>query len=199
MGYIYIMKNPAFPQFVKIGYADDPERRRKELSGAVPISYELVATYKTTERLKDKTLHRLIDELDGNLRYDPSKEFYAVGPDMAIRWLQAIAEISGTTDRLDIYNNDSDEDVGKKSVGRRRPPIDYIKCGIPIGAEFNYINDKSITVKVLDGRHVEYNGIKTSISAVAKELLGTQYRVNGVLYFTYNGKPVSDYYEMMFK
>lgn len=46
MGYIYIMQNPAFPKFVKIGYADDVERRRKELSGTVvPTEYEIVATY----------------------------------------------------------------------------------------------------------------------------------------------------------
>ena len=27
IGYIYILTNPSFPQYVKIGYADDVEKR----------------------------------------------------------------------------------------------------------------------------------------------------------------------------
>lgn len=199
MGYIYIMQNPAFPKFVKIGYADDVERRRKELSGtAVPIEYEIVATYQTKERLKDKTFHKLIDELDGDLRYDPKKEFYAVEPERAVSWLKAIAEISGTQDMLEIYDNDEDEEVEKENPKKRRPPINYLQCGIPEGAEFKYVKDPNITVKVLDGRHIEYNGKKTSISAVANELLGGV-KVDGTYYFTYKDILVCNYYENMFK
>ena len=31
-GYIYILTNPSFPEYVKIGYASDLERRLRELN-----------------------------------------------------------------------------------------------------------------------------------------------------------------------
>ncbi len=41
-GYIYIMTNPALTDMVKIGYATDVEKRRKQLSTtALPYEYEI--------------------------------------------------------------------------------------------------------------------------------------------------------------
>ena len=31
-GYIYILTNPSFPDWVKIGYADDPQKRLNQLN-----------------------------------------------------------------------------------------------------------------------------------------------------------------------
>ena len=41
MGYIYIMTNPSFKEFVKIGYAADVKQRLDELnrSSAVPFAF----------------------------------------------------------------------------------------------------------------------------------------------------------------
>ena len=40
-GVIYILTNPSFPEYIKIGYADDVELRVKQLnnSEAVPFSF----------------------------------------------------------------------------------------------------------------------------------------------------------------
>ena len=44
-GYIYIMTNPALVNMVKIGYAQNVEERRKQLSTtALPYEYEVYAT-----------------------------------------------------------------------------------------------------------------------------------------------------------
>ena len=44
-GYIYVFTNPALNGMVKIGFASDVERRRKELSTtALPYDYEVYAT-----------------------------------------------------------------------------------------------------------------------------------------------------------
>ena len=47
MGYIYIMTNPSFPEYVKIGYAKDVKQRLDELnrSSAVPFAFRIYATY----------------------------------------------------------------------------------------------------------------------------------------------------------
>lgn len=42
-GVIYILTNPSFPEYVKIGYADDAKRRLKELnrSECTPFAFRL--------------------------------------------------------------------------------------------------------------------------------------------------------------
>lgn len=46
-GYIYIMTNPSFEEYVKIGYAKDVKQRLDELnhSSAVPFAFRVYATY----------------------------------------------------------------------------------------------------------------------------------------------------------
>lgn len=45
-GVIYILTNPSFPQYVKIGYADDLQKRLRQLnrSAALPYAFRAYAT-----------------------------------------------------------------------------------------------------------------------------------------------------------
>lgn len=69
-GVIYILTNPSFPQYVKIGYADNVESRLKQLNNSecIPFAFRIFATYEVEERLTDLKLHALIDQLNPNLR-----------------------------------------------------------------------------------------------------------------------------------
>ena len=46
-GVIYILTNPSFPDYVKIGYADDINKRLKQLnrSECIPFAFRVYATY----------------------------------------------------------------------------------------------------------------------------------------------------------
>ena len=78
-GYIYIMVNPALQNMVKIGYAADVEARRKQLSTtALPYDYEVYATYATSGQLEDKKLHKMIDQLNPDLRVSKNREFFVM-------------------------------------------------------------------------------------------------------------------------
>ena len=86
-GVIYILTNPSFPQFVKIGYADDVEERLNQLnrSECIPYAFRLYAYYRVSSRLTDMKLHTLIDNLNPNLRSveefngkTRKREFYAM-------------------------------------------------------------------------------------------------------------------------
>ena len=70
MGYIYILTNPSFPQYVKIGYAADVKQRLDELnrSSAVPFAFRIYVTYEVDSALSDKKLHSILDKLDSELR-----------------------------------------------------------------------------------------------------------------------------------
>ena len=108
-GVIYILTNPSFREYVKIGYATDIEKRLKTLnrSETIPFAFRVYATYDVDTELADKELHRLIDMLNPDLRtietFDGktrTKEFYAMKPEEAYRLLESIAKISGTSHRL---------------------------------------------------------------------------------------------------
>jgi len=152
-GYIYIMTNPALHDMVKIGYTTDVELRRKQLSTtALPYPYEVYETYETTTKLEDKTLHKLIDNLNPDLRVSKNREFFIMSPEDAYELLEAIAIISNTKDKLKKINKEENKEVETK----RRSPVNFAKCGIPVGAELVYIEDENIRVIVESERKVIY-------------------------------------------
>lgn len=108
-GVIYILTNPSFPDYVKIGYADDVNKRLKELnrSECIPFAFRLYAYYEVPQRLTDKKLHELIDMINPDLRaieeFDGkrrTREFYNMTSEKAYKILQAIAQINGLVDNL---------------------------------------------------------------------------------------------------
>ena len=68
-GVIYILTNPSFPEYVKIGGADNIQRRLKQLnqSECIPFAFRVYATYEVSSRLSDLKLHSIIDRLNPNL------------------------------------------------------------------------------------------------------------------------------------
>lgn len=60
-GVIYILTTTLFQDYVKIGYADDVDKRLKELnrSECIPFAFRLCAYYKVPRRLTDIKLHQI--------------------------------------------------------------------------------------------------------------------------------------------
>ena len=69
-GVIYILTNPSFPEYVKIGYADDMKQRLAQLnrSECTPFAFRVYATYEVPTRLTDMKIHAMIDKLNPSLR-----------------------------------------------------------------------------------------------------------------------------------
>lgn len=69
-GVIYILTNPSFPEYVKIGYAKDLEKRMNQLnrSETIPFAFRAYAVYEVESNLTDLVLHDLIDKLNPDLR-----------------------------------------------------------------------------------------------------------------------------------
>ncbi len=185
-GYIYIMTNKALNGMVKIGFASDVEQRRKQLSTtALPYEYEVYAAYETSGSLEDKKLHKMIDNLNPDLRVSSNREFFIMSPEDAYELLEAIAVISGTSAKLKKVK----VTATKKQIARR-PPINFAKCCIPVGAKLVFNEDPTVVATVVDERKVEYNGEITSLSTIAKRILGGSQQ--GSYHFTYQGKRVCE-------
>ena len=156
---------------VKIGYSKDVEKRRKELSTtALPFEYEIYATYETSGKLEDKLLHKLIDNLNPDLRVTKNREFFVLSTTDAYELLEAIATISGTQDKLQKAKGTITQPIQKT----KKPAINFAKCGIPVGAELVFIEDNSVKVIVESDKKVTFNNEITSLSAVAGKLKGVK-------------------------
>ncbi len=111
-GYIYVLTNESFHRdnWIKIGYAEDVEKRVKELSGtSVPLPYEIYCTYEIPRiqgvKDPDKLLHDLITKLNPSLRISPNREFFEMLPTDAYDMLSAIARMHDRADKLRLNDN----------------------------------------------------------------------------------------------
>ena len=210
-GEIYILVNPAFPNLVKIGYADNTEKRMRILnrSSGIPDPFHCYATYKVKKRLEDLKLHSLIDVLDPSLRHTKNREFYEMSKEKAYGILSAIAQINGDEDLLKInpYDDDffDDDDVkwanesGENGRKLPRGRLTFEMLGIPVGSTLTFKEDESVTVKTADTKNkVMFDGKIYPISKATKEIkekLGTANKsgaYQGGIYFKYNGELLTD-------
>lgn len=207
-GVIYVLTNPSFPEYVKIGYADDIDKRLKQLnrSECIPFAFRVYATYEVSSRLSDLKIHSIIDKLNPNLRSVESfngkqrvREFYAMSPEDAYSILEAIAEIHGCGNKLKIVAPSKEDETAEKTAqeidtesSERASNFSFSKCNIPVGATIEYYDNENITAKVVDDRHVEYNGETMSLTALAKLLSGKKYAIAGPKFFKYKGEWLND-------
>ncbi len=207
-GVIYILTNPSFPNYIKIGYASNLEARLKQLnrSECIPFAFRVYAIYEVGQPLQDKALHDIIDRLNPDLRaidtFDGktrTKEFYAMEPEEAYALLENIAMISGTTDKLhrmtpeghEILDEETAEEI-QAEMTERRAPFSFCKCGIPIGSKIELLNHPEFKAIVLDDRHIEYQGETYSLTSLAMKLLKVDHALQGPTYWTYHGKVLND-------
>lgn len=150
-GVIYILTNPSFPDYVKLGYADNVERRLVELnrSECIPFAFRIYATYEVPKRLTDLSLHNLIDKLNPTLRAIDTfngkprkKEFYAMSKEDAYSLLEAIAEIHDCTDKLKLYPVSEDDKAAEDTAELVEVEISGKKKSKPISLA-EYLNNKN--------------------------------------------------------
>ena len=207
VGSIYILTNPAIPNYVKIGYSDDVLERVKVLnsSDGMPFSFRVYATYDVPVRLADKKLHAIIDQLNPELRAvevkdgkTRTREFYAMSPEAAYSLLRAIAELHGFEDRLKLWEQSEEDkkneasDAKSENAKKRMEAFRFSLCDIPIGATILYRNDHEKAATVVDDRHVCYEGKEYSLSSLALLLTDKEGTLQGPLYFTYEGEVLAD-------
>ena len=188
IGAIYILKNPSFPDYIKIGYADDVYSRLKTLNdkSAVPFAFRLYAYYKVNHRLEDKTVHDIIDKLNPSLRAkdnidgkERKREFFEMSAEDAYDLLHCIAKINGLEDNLVLVEptakemEDEDEATTKRK-STQLPKMDWlIDHGIiNIGDEVYLINHPEEIAIIEDSRNVRYRNQVMSFNQFGCELTG---------------------------
>lgn len=118
-GYIYLLTNPLFPQYTKIGYTKDLKQRLKAIqSTIVPVRYKLYATYKISvdTHSPDFFIHQLIDRINPKIRFHGNykgnvyvNEFFKMKAEEVFNVLLCIAKLNNSEENLTLYEqNDCD-------------------------------------------------------------------------------------------
>ena len=195
-GIVYVLTNPAMPGIVKIGKTTrEVGARLDELySTGVPLPFECAyAARVSDESGVEQAFHRAF----GPYRVNPKREFFDIEPEQAIALLELMA-VEDVTPALQEEAGKVDVDA-KASADRlkkkRRPSINYLEMGVPIGSVLIY-QDGTTQCRVVDGRRVEFNGESFALSALTAELMGFPGRpTRRTSYWTYQGRLLSDLYE----
>ena len=196
-GIVYVLTNPAMPGIVKIGKTTrGMGARLNELySTGVPLPFECAYAARVDDESK---VERAFHQAFGPYRINSRREFFDIEPEQAIALLELMA-LEDMTPAMQEEANQVDVEAksGAEKLKRsRRPPINYLEVGIPVGSTLLYTGDGQTTCTVVDGRKVEYQGEVMSISKLTADLRNMPGRaINGVLYWSFNGRLLSDIYE----
>lgn len=86
-----------------------------------------------------------------------------------------------------------ERDAGAAYARKKRPRLNFIEMGIPIGSEL-VSTQNGETVTVFSGTSVLFRGEETSLTNATRIILDNDYQVAPGPYWTYNGKRVRDIY-----
>lgn len=198
-GIVYVLTNPAMPGMVKIGKTSrGMDARLNELySTGVPLPFECAYAARVVD---ESTVERAFHLAFGPYRVNQKREFFTIKPEQAIALLR-LMEIEDVTPCIQREADSVDADA-KSSAERlkrsRRPVMNYLEMGLPIGATLVY-QDGTTTCTVVDGRHVNFNGEQSFLSAITAQLMGIPGQpIHGGRYWSYEGRNLRDLYEEVY-
>lgn len=188
---IYILINESMPGYIKIGRTTDLEQRIRSLDNtSVPLPFEcFYACTVKDANFVERHLHDAF--LDHRVR--SSREFFEISPERAISALK-LAEIENVTPKQDYVESKEDQQA-LNQARTRRSMFNFKMVEIPIDAELYFMNDKSITAKVISQKGqktILFEEEETSPSAAAQKILGTSYPVSGTAYWLYEGETLDE-------
>lgn len=75
---------------IKIGHAENPEKRRKELShqSNTPYEFKIYAALGVEKTLADITIFDIIDSIDNTKRIKENREFFKMSPKKGLNFLK---------------------------------------------------------------------------------------------------------------
>ena len=98
-------------------------------------------------------------------------------------------DIQEEADKVDVESKEA-----SKKLSSRRPNLNFIEMGIPVGSVLQFSESNS-TVTVISERKVSLNNDELSLTRATRELLGLEYSVQPSPYWRFEGRTLKDIYE----
>ena len=195
-GIVYVLKNPAFPNLVKIGITtrDQVSIRMAELyTTGVPLPFKCVFAGKVDDPKKvESALHHAFT----NTRVNPSREFFDIDESQAIAILRLLISEEVTpivSDELEKVDEVS-KNASKKYTRSKRPPLNFVEMGIKIGESISTA-DGLKSCKIVEEKKVEYDNEIISLTRLTRKLKDLDYDFQPGPHWFYKGKSLKEIYD----
>ena len=132
------------------------------------------------------------------IRQSRERNFYLINEKSAYQTLLDLAVLHGNEDKLRLFDTSDIEKAETQAVEKMRNGVKFGKkrkghfrfsmIGLKPGDVIQYRYDPNISLTIVSDNEVVYGGKPYTLSALAMELSGRTYGVQGPAYFCYNGE-----------
>mgnify|MGYP003571253640 CR=1 FL=1 len=177
--YVYILTNPAMPDWVKVGKSNNVLRRINDLNcTAVPLPFECFACLKVPAD-NVMNVERGLQTFLG-YSFQKEKEFFRTSPDRVLKYFETAQLLNPA---YEIIKGEDLEDESQTDK-EKSAATTFALLDLPVGSKLVYTMDSNVVCEVADkSNHVIYKGQKYTISGLAVKLCG--YNVNGYTRFMF--------------
>ena len=192
MGIVYVLSNPAFDNYVKIGRTIDLEQRLKQLDNtSVPLPFRCVFAIKVDNEVE---VEKLVHQAFADVRVRSSREFFEIDAQRVIAALK-LTNGEDVTPKSDIAEDEESIAALERTVAKRKT-YSFADAEVAVGDVLTYSRDESITATVVADKKIEFEGETTSLSKAALILLHrdgyTWKQANGWGYWMKDGETLGE-------
>ena len=188
MSIVYVLANPSFPDFIKIGRCKDIDQRLASLSSntALPLPFECVfACTVDNPKTVEKTLHETFQKH----RVNPRREFFRMSPEPVIKLLQLLSK--GEIEP--INNTASSSPSDEKFLEELYSEFTFDQAAVPLGSKIAFARLDSITCYVTGRNEVEFEGSQHLLAdatriALARVGKDPKIKLSPARYWIYEGE-----------
>lgn len=168
---VYILTNPCFPDWIKIGRCKDLKKRVSSLSNntAVPLPFDVF--YACTVPDSKKVESKLFDIFAPH-RISAKREFFSCDPEQVVKVLDLVK----IEDVEVLTGNDDEEELlagAKLILGESK--FLFSEAGISLGSEIYMTREPSLVANVIDQHTVSFEGKKWDFTELTKHLLASHF------------------------
>jgi hypothetical protein len=192
MGVVYVLSNPAFDSYVKVGRTIDLEQRPKQLDNtSVPLPFRCVFAIEVED---DVRVDRLVHQAFADVRVRSTREFFEIDAQRIISALQLTAG-RDVTPREDIAEDAEGIAALERTVDKRKS-YSFADAHVDVGDVLVYARDENVFATVVAEKKIEFEGEITSLSKAALTMLHRQgykwQQANGWAYWMKDGETLSE-------
>lgn len=192
MGVVYVLSNPAFDSYVKVGRTIDLEQRLKQLDNtSVPLPFRCVFAIEVED---DVRVERLVHQAFADVRVRSTREFFEIDAQRIISALQLTAG-RDVTPREDIAEDAEGIAALERTVAKRKS-YSFADARVDVGDVLVYARDENVFATVVAEKKIEFEGEIMSLSKAALAMLHRQgykwQQANGWAYWMKDGETLSE-------
>lgn len=199
---VYVLTNPSMPGLVKIGKTTQEEvglRMKQLYSTGVPVPFECIFACRVPDA---SVVERALHHAFGQVRVNPTREFFRIEPDRVVSILKLlhVEEVTEELEKsIEADATQADLQAGEEFKRSRRPRMDFVELGVPIGSVLVYCEgDQQATV--CGPRTVVFQGGECSLTMATRKVKGLaeDYPLQPAPYWTFNGRTLKEIYDSVY-